>query len=743
MALSEYDRQKKLSYTNFNDSGNTINKAEAVILAGNDYTGVDGFESGSSQLGWESGSSFSIDTNDNVYLNNSLKFNSSNQTIIDEQSFNTSISSDGSRVTGSVKIDNQTGNASDSVELNLQDGTNQLAKVQFNGDGTVDDSSGQISTWSANNIVDVEIVLDFSNNQYDVVLNGTTVSTNTSMPNNASSSDDLQLINNTANSGQTVNAYWDRLTYTDSVEDSINAGGLIGYDTSIVTDAQDVAWYDGNENIRNYEIENSGDVGDPSKKVVLWGYGSRTRDGTVQDIIAYGNNSANTDRQNVTGTWSNTGQNTEIVQHLNETNYPTDTALDSTSNNNDGSVTGATSVSGDFDGAASFDGSDDNIDLGDISSIKGINGLAVAFWANLDDFNGDYTAIGHGSPGNDGVWFMWFDQSAFNSGNNNSISFILKEDISAGDSGRVEANANVISANTWHQVGLAWTSGESPRVYVDGNDESAYQEVANGMDTDSTALKIGGEDDNFFPGDLDAVRIYSEDKNDDWWQAEYDSSPEGGQVLFEQQAAQDTGQTISAPVTTANTATPNPSVNPGNIDVSAPVTAATGTTINPVVFTDLFLSAPVSTAQAATPNPTVSPGTATVSASTTVSSAVTPNPSVTIGDTITTPVTVGTASTPNPSVGAGLVQLAVPVTTANAVTPEPEVFTDLTVSGKVSIGQAATPNPTVSGGAVTLEAPITVGNALTPNPQINLEAADITYPLTVVEESMDKFIKDA
>jgi len=98
----------------------------------------------------------------------------------------------------------------------------------------------------------------------------------------------------------------------DSSEDDTGNGDIV-IDFSNVADAQDVAVYDQNGNLLDYEIES---LDTSAETGVLWAYNSWVRDGTTQAQLAYGNNSANTDRQNVTGTWGNAGQDS-IIRELN------------------------------------------------------------------------------------------------------------------------------------------------------------------------------------------------------------------------------------------------------------------------------------------------------------------------------------------------------------------------------------------------------------------------------------------
>jgi len=151
--------------------------------------------------------------------------------------------------------------------------------------------------------------------------------------------------------------------------DSTTGTGDIVIDFSNISDAQDIAVYDENGNLLDYEIES---LDTAAETGVIWAYNSWVRDDTVQAQVAYGNNSANTDRQNVTATWPNDAR---AVYH-----NPND-AIDSTNNNNDGAVTGTTKVSGQYADGGRFDNTDDEVQ---ISNFSFTGSQTVVTWPNPD-----------------------------------------------------------------------------------------------------------------------------------------------------------------------------------------------------------------------------------------------------------------------------------------------------------------------------------------------------------------------
>jgi len=538
MPINDYDREKTLQATSFNDSGATVDKAQPVILRGNDFTGVDGFESGSSQLGFESNANITVDSNGEIFGDDSLKISSSNFSVEESANLVTDIGSDGKRLSGSIKIDSQTGNSSDSVTVTGEVGTGfTVAEINFVGNGDVTDVNGAVvDSWSAGTIIDFELVFDFTNDQYDIVIDDSTVASDVNFSIGASKISDLVLVNDTSASGSTVNAFFDRLTYTSPVEDSINAGGFIGYDSSTVTDAQDVAFYDQNDTLLPYELENPGDLGSSSTEVTAWVYRSYTRDDSNQVKFAYGNNSQNVDRQDVEGTWNNTGQNAAMVQHLNQD------FLDSTSNNRDyTNVTGTTDSTGQFNGAKNFDGADDDAVQGSFGTWS--NGYTMTFFFKTDtditQQSVDETLTAKYPDSSAGEFYFRLN------GNNND----LRLDIPFVEGG-VVSTSTTPSPNTWYHAALTYDGGSTYRLYLDAVEEGVNTSGSSPTDTNTDIYLGSNLGSNYWDGDIDHHNFFlSEAKSSDWVQADYDASPKAGQVFFTQDAAQDTAGALTATVT--------------------------------------------------------------------------------------------------------------------------------------------------------------------------------------------------
>ena len=64
-----------------------------------------------------------------------------------------------------------------------------------------------------------------------------------------------------------------------------------------------------------------------------------------------------------------------------------DVAKDSSGNDNDGTINGATIVDGEFGTALEFDGVDDNVDCGNDASLDLTDAITVMAWAKLNELD--------------------------------------------------------------------------------------------------------------------------------------------------------------------------------------------------------------------------------------------------------------------------------------------------------------------------------------------------------------------
>ncbi|AFH22812.1 hypothetical protein OSG_eHP35_00140 [environmental Halophage eHP-35] len=532
MAVTDYNKIKKLDVDSISGTP-TVDKAQPLIIAGESQNSLeDDIESGSTILDFESNANYSIDSNSEVNGTYSLQGTSSGSLNDVSRTLQSVLDTDGVKLEGKVKIDTQTGNSGDEVFISaVNDGVRQ-ADVSFFGNGDISVNGTVVDSWSSNTIYDIDIVFEFSSSSFSVVINGTEYN---GFSIGDSEIDTIDLRVDSSGSGSTVNSFFDDLTYdAEDVTDATTGNGDIVIDFTNISGPEDIAVYDQNGNLLDYEIE---DIDTTAETGVLWCYNSWVRDGTTQAQVVYGNNTENVDRQNVTGTWSNTGQNTLFVQHINES-AGAGTVLEGTGNDRDFNVEGATlGENGQFGNAAIFDGTDDILDLDNEDLSQ--QGFTVVLWSNLDTVPGtDFVLTSSGfSFGNDtGFQFRYETSEDYN---------LIWGDTEVGSAGQGGVAQNI--TGEWIQSGFTVDNSPSTEIYIEGQSRASGSLTSAGNDnaqgTVIGAKRQDGSLASYFDGQIDEVRYYSEVKDADWWQADYDASPKAGQVFFTQQAAETTVQT--------------------------------------------------------------------------------------------------------------------------------------------------------------------------------------------------------
>jgi hypothetical protein len=545
------------------------------------------------------------------------------------------------------------------------------------------------------------------------------------------------------------------INYKVPKESKSNTGSVV-VDWSNISSESNIAIYDQDGNLLPYEIESFDAT---AETATLWCYNSWTRDDSAQAQVVYGNGPAGSE-ENVVGTWNNTGQNAEMVYHLDESSGQT---IDSTSSNRDSTSTTGTTYqeTGQFNGARGFDGTDDGILLGDGNSspIAGSTSITMVASASHDlADNGSYRYYNiHDTTGADFIFGQFEDLSQ---GNVDWGPWILVVD---NDGTRRQlrgstTGSDLISSDTFYHTGMSWTSGSGFNVYLDGSDVTSdlgveetgipSQVISDANEGEGIGAQIkadGTTNGNFMDGEIDDLRIYSDDKDAAWHQAEYDGSPKGGQVYFSQQAAETTSLEIAAETSTVTASNPEPGVNAtGTTTIQGQASTITSSNPNPSVNPSgtATITAQQSTLTASTPNASVNgTGTATLNAQTSTLTASTPEPNLTKADAINAPVSTITTSNPEPQIsGTGNTDLNAETSTLTTTTPQPTIDATgtTTIQAQESSLQASNPEPQISGsGTVTVQAEESSLNIFNPEPEITiaLQPRDTSFTTNIKTET--------
>ena len=157
--------------------------------------------------------------------------------------------------------------------------------------------------------------------------------------------------------------------------------------------------------------------------------------------------------------------------------------------NYNGAASGVTYVTGKFGKAASFDGSNDYIDLGDTIATST---RAISMWVNADDFSE-----------------RWPFQQGDGQGTENYIRFYNTDDIQV-RWGNITQTFSGYSANTWYHIVAQKDENNNANVWING-----VEMGSSGSPSSITVNKtqIGRRYNNgayqyYFKGEIDQVRIF-------------------------------------------------------------------------------------------------------------------------------------------------------------------------------------------------------------------------------------------
>jgi Concanavalin A-like lectin/glucanases superfamily len=192
------------------------------------------------------------------------------------------------------------------------------------------------------------------------------------------------------------------------------------------------------------------------------------------------------------------------------------TALDASTNNHDGTIIGATYVSGRFDGALSFNGANQYVFASDAQSggttatglDVGVRDWTVAAWINTTASGMVVTKMGFvGGPNPDG-WGM--SVSA-----NGTVGAVLHKS-SVGTVNIFAGDGATVSDGQWHHIAVVFNRAANMVRYVDGVPTGSQNNLAflsgQSLDNDKE-LRIGARDQSgdeiYFNGLIDDARVYA------------------------------------------------------------------------------------------------------------------------------------------------------------------------------------------------------------------------------------------
>jgi YD repeat-containing protein len=298
-------------------------------------------------------------------------------------------------------------------------------------------------------------------------------------------------------------------SYLATTSNGGNVTSPNGYDVVFTSDPA-------GENVLPFEVESY----NAATGAVIYWVKVPTLSHTADTVIYmfYGNSGVTTDQSNKSGVWDS---NYKGVWHL-----PNGTVLsanDSTSNGNNGTLVNSPSaVAGQIDGATGLNGSTQYIRVPSSSSLKPASAITLSGWAYLTGttnyshlFSLDYRA--------DGTW-----NSPYNSYSLHYDSNTNEPSANMAISGTVQVAASnaALALNAWHYLATTY-DGNTMRLFVDGSNVANTSASGSISYNTSQDLALGQRSPyssgEYFPGNLDELRISSIPRSADWIATEYNN----------------------------------------------------------------------------------------------------------------------------------------------------------------------------------------------------------------------------
>ncbi|MCK5641932.1 MAG: DUF2341 domain-containing protein, partial [Gammaproteobacteria bacterium] len=228
-------------------------------------------------------------------------------------------------------------------------------------------------------------------------------------------------------------------------------------------------------------------------------------------ITMYYGNSTMGSQENPTGVWNS---NFIGVWHLKETSGGLNAIKDSTDNANHGTDSGNPTLGqiGLIGNSISFDGLDDQIDVGNDTSLKPTNEVSIELWLKKSSITPLEVIVGGDSEDSKG-YQLFFDY-------NDHITFRFNKD-----------NTNLSSVDytsytdgEWHYV-VATKNLTSSRIYIDGilMNSITYSSLMALQSNDTLIIANEPARDYNVLGSIDEVEISNTARNADWISTKYNN----------------------------------------------------------------------------------------------------------------------------------------------------------------------------------------------------------------------------
>lgn len=228
--------------------------------------------------------------------------------------------------------------------------------------------------------------------------------------------------------------------------------------------------------------------------------------------------------KSLTYSWNNnnyTLYNNSLVLFFNFDNVSslgenTSTAFDLSNSQNNGTIDGPLfTTDGKYAGGMDFDGDEDYIDMGDII-FDGATKFSVAFWAKVNNLNGDNTFLSKGTFNVNVPVLFWRDEgtSAPCAAASDTVSFL----VSTGSTDqRICAASGALNDNDWHFIVGTFQASSSTglNLYIDGTKAATAQSTTSitSIESSNDPVRIGANSPlvatKYLDGTLDNYMIFN------------------------------------------------------------------------------------------------------------------------------------------------------------------------------------------------------------------------------------------
>ncbi|RLF09069.1 MAG: hypothetical protein DRJ69_05335 [Thermoprotei archaeon] len=272
------------------------------------------------------------------------------------------------------------------------------------------------------------------------------------------------------------------------------------------TNGEDIRFTDANGNLLSYWIEEWDAVNESAKVWVK--VPSIPADSSIEIFMYYGNSEI-TSASDASATFIRIIEGLILSWHFDEGSGTT--VYDSSGNDRDGIIYGATWTDGKYGKCLSFDGNDDYVEDADAENyLEGLTEITVCMWIKSDITGTDKAFISaREAETGDRVLTIRYDASGYFGGGTNVIKAAFGG-TSDDTCSQYESSSNV-QTTEWQHIAATWVGGNAPKLYINGVEDTPTYTSNNGtMISGVDTLRIGcrGTGD-YWDGLIDEVFIFN------------------------------------------------------------------------------------------------------------------------------------------------------------------------------------------------------------------------------------------